>query len=230
MNDPKTTRPMKPEGAPAQKHVLEAGQAYHGGKPWFSIAVEGNLLYFEARLRGHAIFRKEIELPPEIAAQIQGLDVVVPIFIDTVSPGEVDSEELEISTQTASAVVPEQETNSSDDHIRVIDLGDACRSKEDKILNGRDWGRHWRKQYALEQLDRTPERVRVVIPDDIISINWSFFRGLFGDSVRLLGRTTFRKKYEFECDSSLDSLIEQGIEQSLLFRETSQGPLPAQHP
>jgi hypothetical protein len=50
--------------------------------------------------------------------------------------------------------------------------------------------------------------VRVHIPADIWSINWSFFGGLFGDSVRTLGRHGFKEKDQFDCDPSLLYLID----------------------
>lgn len=96
-----------------------------------------------------------------------------------------------------------------------IDLGEARTSKEAKVYSGRERGKYWRQHFELDRLDHDDSSVEVVIPEDILSINLSFFLSLFGESVRYLGSADFRAKYHFVCDPSLLPLIDQGIEQSL---------------
>jgi hypothetical protein len=98
---------------------------------------------------------------------------------------------------------------------RMIDLNKARTSKDAKVFSGRERGKYWRQQFRLDELDRGQGNVVVLVPEDILSINLSFFLSLFGESVRLLGPDEFRHKYEFSSDPSLKPLIEQGIEQAL---------------
>jgi len=96
-----------------------------------------------------------------------------------------------------------------------IDLGEARTSKEAKVYSGRERGKYWRQQFGLDRLDSDDSSVEVLIPEDILSVNLSFFLSLFGESVRYLGSEGFRSKYHFNCDPSLLPLINQGIEQAL---------------
>jgi hypothetical protein len=98
---------------------------------------------------------------------------------------------------------------------KTIDLDQARTSKNAKVFSGRERGKYWRRQFRLDELDRADHRVTVVVPDDILALNLSFFLSLFGESVRFLGPEGFRDKYEFRCDPSLNPQIEQGVEQAL---------------
>lgn len=98
---------------------------------------------------------------------------------------------------------------------KTIDLNQARTSKDAKVFSGRERGKYWRQQFRLDEVDKAESHVVVLVPDDILSINLSFFLSLFGESVRYLGPDEFRRKYEFSCDPSLQPLIEQGIEQAL---------------
>jgi len=99
--------------------------------------------------------------------------------------------------------------------IRTINLDEARTSKNAKVFSGRERGRHWRREFGLDELDHNDTQVVVSIPEDILSINLSFFLSLFGESVRFLGPEDFRQKYRFKCDPSLEPLIELGIVQAL---------------
>jgi hypothetical protein len=98
---------------------------------------------------------------------------------------------------------------------RVIDLGVARTSPAAKVFAGRQRGKYWRDQFKLDELDNVAEAVKVVIPEDIISLNISFFLNLFGDSIRRLGKEKFVAHYKFESDPVLQPLIDQGVEQAL---------------
>lgn len=98
---------------------------------------------------------------------------------------------------------------------KKIDLGSARTSTAAKVFSGRERGKYWRQKFALDQLDREDTQVIVSIPEDILSINLSFFLSLFGESVRSLGKEEFAHKYQFKCNTSLMPLIEQGIEQAV---------------
>ncbi len=99
--------------------------------------------------------------------------------------------------------------------ITKIDLDRARTSKGARVYSGRERGKYWRKEFRLDALDHDDSIVDVVIPEDILSINLSFFLNLFGESVRYLGEEDFRRKYRFVCEPSLIPLIDQGIEQAM---------------
>jgi len=98
---------------------------------------------------------------------------------------------------------------------KVINLNEARTSPQAKVFAGRERGKYWRQRFRLDELDQTSETIEVVIPEDIISLNISFFLNLFGDSIRKLGRDEFNKHYIFKSDPILRPLIDQGIDQAL---------------
>jgi hypothetical protein len=92
-----------------------------------------------------------------------------------------------------------------------IDLNEARIPANSEVLSGRDCGEEFRRRFKLEDEDRREEPVHVLIPDEIISMNTSFFLGLFAPSVRRLGPTKFFEKYNFECDDIHMSTIREGV-------------------
>ncbi|HZK56574.1 MAG TPA: hypothetical protein VFC84_20650 [Desulfosporosinus sp.] len=84
-----------------------------------------------------------------------------------------------------------------------------------KVLSGRDNGQALRKKLNLDEKDKTGEIVSVVIPDDLYSINSSYFLGLFGASIRALGESRFRERYIFKCDEIIQKNVEDGISRAL---------------
>lgn len=95
-----------------------------------------------------------------------------------------------------------------------IDLNN-CKRKNVKVLSGRDVGIDFRKKFKLDDIDMNKESVEVIVPEDLYSINSSFFLGLFGPSVRHLGEEGFKKKYQFKCDSIIQKNIEDGMSHAL---------------
>ena len=99
--------------------------------------------------------------------------------------------------------------------MKIIDLNLARTSTQAKVFAGRERGKYWRRQFKLDEIDTLDDIVNVLIPEDIISLNISFFLNLFGDSVRRLGREGFKAHYHFQSDPILEPAIKQGIEQAL---------------
>ncbi len=106
---------------------------------------------------------------------------------------------------------------------QIIDLNDARTTPAAKVFAGRERGRYWRTKFKLDELDNGTVPIRVLVPEDILSLNISFFLNLFGDSIRKLGRERFRAHYIFENDPILTPVIDQGIDQAL----KSSSALPA---
>jgi hypothetical protein len=98
----------------------------------------------------------------------------------------------------------------------TMDLNDARTPSDSGLLSGRDSGLATRKRFQVSRMDQSPDVVMVKIPDEVFSMNTSFFLGLFGDSVRALGEQAFRAKYQFVCDEEIHRpTIERGIEKAL---------------
>ena len=83
------------------------------------------------------------------------------------------------------------------------------------LIAGRQKGAAARDQFELDNLDGGDEQVLVKIPESVISLNSSFFLGMFGKSIKALGREGFQKKYVFECAPILQEDIDSGIRQAL---------------
>lgn len=97
----------------------------------------------------------------------------------------------------------------------TIDLAQVRTSPESRVFSGRERGLSARQKFNLDRLDRGPGTAAVVIPSNTYSMNMSFFLGMFGDSVRSLGREGFNRKYRFESDPvHLQSIVE-GINRAL---------------
>jgi hypothetical protein len=97
-----------------------------------------------------------------------------------------------------------------------IDLNEVRNPPRSGLLSGRDAGIAARAHFHLDKLDAQDVPVEVVIPDEVFSLNTSFFLGLFGDSVRSLGPEGFRKKYRFILDESVHGMtINRGIQKAM---------------
>lgn len=96
----------------------------------------------------------------------------------------------------------------------VIDLADF-KSGGSRVYSGRARGEAVRKSGRLDSLDGQECVVTVKVPEDTLSINSSFFLGLFGDSVRALREEGFRNKYKFVAQEVIQANIEEGIARAL---------------
>lgn len=95
-----------------------------------------------------------------------------------------------------------------------IDLN-KFKNSGSRVLSGRNEGKKAREKLNLDSVDNDAENVSVIFPEDIISLNSSFFLGLFGPSVRNLGENEFVKKYTFICPDFIKKSVNDGIERAL---------------
>lgn len=97
--------------------------------------------------------------------------------------------------------------------------------KESKVFTGRPEGQKVRKDLKLDEIDKNDIVVNILIPNDTLSVNSSFFSGMFQKSLSTLGETQFRKKYQFICRKEviIKINIEQNIKNCLLMLEKVEG-------
>lgn len=95
-----------------------------------------------------------------------------------------------------------------------IDFGKFRRANS-RVYSGRAEGYKVRDNLKLNELDLKSDMIKIKVPKDTLSLNTSFFLGVFGESVRTLGDNQFRNKYEFDCPSIVKRQIDDGITRAL---------------
>ncbi len=103
--------------------------------------------------------------------------------------------------------------------MKTLDLGKHSTSGVG-ILAGRERGYRARAAEGLDAVDRRKGevQVRVVVPEEVYSINSSFFLGLFEKSIVTLGEDEFKRRYLFEGDVA-QSARDEGLRITRLFRK-----------
>ena len=95
----------------------------------------------------------------------------------------------------------------------TIDLSKYA-GQEEIVLSGRPKGEELRRKLDLAGKETQADVIKIIVPQHVVSLNSSFFLGLFTDSVRRFGEEGFRSKYCFECRPILMRDIEAGIHQA----------------
>ena len=83
-----------------------------------------------------------------------------------------------------------------------------------KVFTGRDRGIDVRKLSNIDELEASNEKIVVSIPEDIYSINPSFFEEFFKNVVNKLGRDAFLKKFELMSKEELMEAIDRILNNS----------------
>lgn len=98
---------------------------------------------------------------------------------------------------------------------QTIDL-EVFRTKGAKVFTGRDRGRIVRDESKIDEMAKTSDHVKVIIPDNIYSINPSFFEELFCNVVSTLGRERFLEKFDFDSvNYDYDKPLNEAIDRIL---------------
>lgn len=86
-----------------------------------------------------------------------------------------------------------------------------------KVFTGRDRGEQVRKDSKIDQIERDHDEVYFVVPDNIYSINPSFFEELFENVVNKLGKADFLNKFKFINEGlyNYQKPLEEAIERLL---------------
>ncbi len=79
-------------------------------------------------------------------------------------------------------------------------LLEKYRTKGAKIFTGRDRGEYVRDKSKIDEIEKNKEQITIVIPNNLYSINPSFFEELFVNVVTKLGKEKFYKKFIFKND------------------------------
>jgi hypothetical protein len=74
---------------------------------------------------------------------------------------------------------------------------DPIKQTISKVFTGRDRGKKVRIESKLDEIENDNETVEIIIPDNIYSINPSFFEELFVNVVTKLGKDAFLAKFKF---------------------------------
>lgn len=98
--------------------------------------------------------------------------------------------------------------------VHKIALSDF-RSHGSRVFAGRERGEEVRRETQLDGIDADEEQsCEVSVPPDTFSVNQSFFLGMFGPSVRVLGEEGFRRKYVF-VGKNISRVLDEGIREAL---------------
>ena len=69
-----------------------------------------------------------------------------------------------------------------------------------KVFTGRDRGKDVRIRSKIDSLETRYDKIKIIIPDNVFSINPSFFEELFVNVVTKLGKENFLDKFEFNSE------------------------------
>jgi len=98
---------------------------------------------------------------------------------------------------------------------KTINLGTPYHAPGTIVISGRPKGSQLRNEFNLDKLDSEDVEVTVEVPAEVISLNSSFFLGLFAPSVKKLGIEGFESKYKFNCNPEVLDDIESGKREAL---------------
>lgn len=89
------------------------------------------------------------------------------------------------------------ERNKNTINLEDFRVKDIKKGIISKVFTGRDRGKKVREDSKLDKIEAENEKVEIIIPDNIYSINPSFFEELFVNVVKKLGKEKFIEKFNF---------------------------------
>lgn len=86
-----------------------------------------------------------------------------------------------------------------------------------KVFTGRDRGEYVRKQSNIDELETKYDEITIIIPNQIYSINPSFFEEFLVNVVKKLGKEKFLTRFKFisEGDYEYEMPLNQAIDRIL---------------
>lgn len=96
----------------------------------------------------------------------------------------------------------------------LVRLDDATTERPTRIFALYEWGKALRERHGFDALDFLPEHqgVEVIFPDDTLTVTYSFFNGMFEDSIRRLGDREFRERYTFRGYGRMEEIRDRAID------------------
>lgn len=106
---------------------------------------------------------------------------------------------------------------SKDNIINLEDFRSHDKNRISKVFTGRDRGEYVRQQSKIDELESRYDKVKIIIPDNVYSINPSFLEEFLVNVVQKLGRDAFLEKFEFvaEGDYEYAKPLSQAIDRIL---------------
>lgn len=86
-----------------------------------------------------------------------------------------------------------------------------------KVFTGRDRGKYVREKSRIDELEAQYDEITIIIPDQIYSINPSFFEEFLVNVVKRLGKDKFLAKFKFisQGDYEYEMPLNQAIDRVL---------------
>lgn len=106
---------------------------------------------------------------------------------------------------------------SKDNIINLEDFRAKDKDRISKVFTGRDKGEYVRIKSKIDQLEATYDKIKIVIPNNVYSINPSFLEEFLINVVSKLGKEKFLSKFEFvsEGDYEYFKPLNQAIDRIL---------------
>lgn len=106
---------------------------------------------------------------------------------------------------------------SKDNTINLEDFRVRDGQRVSKVFTGRDRGKCVRENSKIDEIETKYTTINIVIPDNVYSINPSFFEEFLVNVVMKLGKEGFLRKFNFssEGDYEFDIPLNQAISRIL---------------
>lgn len=99
-------------------------------------------------------------------------------------------------------IIKDMEANTNKINLEDFRVTDKKSGRISKVFTGRDRGKKVRNDSKIDSIEKTFESIEIIIPDNIYSINPSFFEELFVNVVTKLGKDVFLKKFQFTSNGN----------------------------
>lgn len=154
-----------------------------------------------------------IELTPDLSDYLSAM----------AAKNDMTPEQIVVQIIESEMKVVESKTGKVKAKINLADFQNT------KHLGALEQGKEARELFKINELDERIGRAFLVhVPDDMPTMTFKFFTGLFDQSVMLLGPTVFRARYVFDADVGNLQLIDrytrmlwERVKDVELFRVTS---------
>ena len=106
---------------------------------------------------------------------------------------------------------------SKENTINLEDFRVRDGQRVSKVFTGRDRGKYVRENSKIDEIEAKYDTVNIVVPNNVYSINPSFFEEFLVNVVKKLGKEDFLKKFKFSSDGDyeFDSPLNQAIDRIL---------------